>query len=134
MNKNTLFKLPSLVDSMDENLSIHLTDFLNHSLFIDLKIHKDKLIEVLKKSKNFVWDFRTGLIKFKEKADRNILIVSNCMYDIEDIRKLLININNLYIYKIKKIENFEKSIHILFDHEDTSMEIEKILNNTKDVS
>ena len=36
--------------------------------------------------------------------------------------------------KIKNIDKFGNSIHFLFDHEDTSMEIEKILNNTKDVS
>ena len=134
MNKNTLCKLPSLVDILDENLSIHLTDFLNHSLFIDHKIHKEKLIEVLKKSKIFVWDYRTGLIKLKEKADRNILIVSNCTYDIENIKHILLNINKLYINKIKNIEKFEISFHIIFDHEDTSMEIEKILNSKKDVS
>ncbi len=135
MNKDNLKKLPLLVESMDENLSILLTDFINHPLFVEFKLNKDKFIDMLKQSKKFVWDFRTGHIKFKEKADRNILIVGNFVHSeeekeakIEEMKNIIKNINRSFISRIKQIDQFGNALHIIFDHEDVSMDIEKNLN------
>lgn len=136
MNKESLRKLPALVNSMDENLAINIAEFVGNQLLKDLKIKQPKLIEVIKSSHKFHYDNKTGTIKFREKADRNILMVNNFLKTGEEsevqekenyIRRLVKEKNMNYANKIKKIDKVGNGFHVVFDHEDISMDVERYL-------
>lgn len=138
MNKESLKKLPSLVNAMDENLAININDFINNPVLKELKLHQQKLVEVIKQSHKFHYDNKTCTIKFKEKADRNVLIVTN--YILSDdpqerinkeelLKKIVKDGGKNLVSRIKKIEIVGKGIQVIFEHEDFSMEAEKILQN-----
>lgn len=141
MNKESLKRLPLLVNAMDENLSINIVEFINNPVMIEFKLHQHKLIEVIKSSNKFHYDNKTGMIKFKEKADRNILIVSNFVYEADTsedkeakekyVYRLIEDNCKNYYKKIKKINYVpvSETFHFIFEHEDYSMEVEKCLNN-----
>jgi len=136
MNKESLCGLPSIVNLMDENLAINIIDFIGNPVMSELQLNQAKLIETIKLSSKFHYDTKLSLIKFKEKADRNILIIRHFLTTADDrtakeefIKKIISNCNGNYINKIKKIDFVADSIHVVFQHEDFSMEVEKYLNN-----
>jgi len=78
---------------------------------------------------------KTQLIKFKEKADRNILIINNFILTQEHIfekekyiKDFINEYDEYFSSKIKKIDQFGTGFHVVFEHEDISMEMEKCLN------
>ena len=134
MNKESLSHLPALVQDMDENLVINIEDFVNNPLLKNQRLHKHKLIDVIKTSNKFHYDTKTAVIKWKEKADRNILIIGNFLKTEEEnetflkeayIRKVVKEISKNYANKIKKIDHIGMGFHVVFEHEDISMEVEK---------
>jgi hypothetical protein len=136
MNKKSLTHLPFIVKDMDENLTINISDFINNQLIKDLNLHQAKLIEVIKSSNKFHYDIKTGMIKFKEKADRNILIIGDFIRSSEQdekkskeeyLKEIIREMNKNYFHKIKKLDNVGKGFHIVFEHEDISIEVEKYL-------
>jgi hypothetical protein len=136
MNKESLCGLPCIVNLMDENLAINIIDFIGNPVMSELQLNQAKLIETIKLSSKFHYDNKLSLIKLKEKADRNILIIRHFLttaYDRtekeEFIKKVISECNVNYINKIKKIDFVGDSIHVVFQHEDFSMEVEKYLNN-----
>lgn len=134
MNKESLKNLPLLVQAMDENLAINITEFVNNPLLKHLKINQNKLIETIKQSNKFHYDNKTGIIKFKEKADRNILIVANYVREedeketkIDTIKNILKESGKNFVNRIKNIDKVGDALHIVFEHEDISMDAEKYL-------
>lgn len=77
MNKDTLRLLPKLLEDMDQNLCIPIDNFISNALFTECTIDKAMLIEVVKASKDFHYDKKVKILKFKKKADLNMIIVSN---------------------------------------------------------
>lgn len=77
MNKDTIRLLPRLLEDMDQNMAISIDTFLANPLIKDCKIDKVMLIDIVKNSKEFHYDKKTKMLKFKKKADLNILIVSD---------------------------------------------------------
>jgi len=107
-------------------------DFVNNPLLKDFKIKQNKIIEIIKSSHKYHYDTKTQLIKLKEKADRNILIInnfnpqtSNQNEQIEYIKSIINEFSETYFSKIRKIDQIGSGYHIVFDHEDVSMEVEK---------
>lgn len=135
MNRESLCNLPSLVNSMDENLSINISDFIKNPIFSELHLDQAQIIALIKSSNKFHYDTKTSLIKFKEKADRNILIIGNYVMQCEKIAKeefitkLIGDLNINYVSKIKKIDLVGDSFHVVFQNEDISMDVEKYIFN-----
>jgi hypothetical protein len=133
MNKESLCNLPTLVNFMDENLSININDFINNEILSQLQLNQAQLIDIIKSSNKFHYDNKNSLIKFKEKADRNILIIANFVNTDERkekeefVRKLISDFNSNYIKEIKKIDLVGDSFHVVFQNEDISMDVEKYL-------
>lgn len=123
---------------MDENLAININEFINHPLFRDFNFNNQKLIEIIKQSKKLHYDNKSQFIKFKEKADRNIVIFNNFIEEDQDIInkcetikcKIKEKAKNL-INRIKGVDKIEKNLMFIFDNEDHSQELEKIINESK---
>jgi hypothetical protein len=123
---------------MDENLFFNIQDFIKHPLLLEHKLSQPKLVEVLRQSPKFHYENKTGTIKFKEKADRNILIIRKLLKDPdntdeikikEDFLTQLIKENNKsHFHRIKKIDKVGEGFHVVFDHEDVSQNVEKFFN------
>jgi hypothetical protein len=135
MNKESLKKLPCLVSSMDENLAIHIVEFISSPLLQHLDLKRNRLVETIRQSNKYIYDNKTGLIKFKEKADRNILILNNYINDEslveskqDEFKQLLNGLGKHYGAKIKAFQRVGQALHVIFDHENTSMELEKVLS------
>ena len=73
---------------MDENLFFNIQDFIKHPLMLEHKLSQGKLVEVLRQSPKFHYETKTGTIKFKEKADRNILIIRKLIKDPENLNEI----------------------------------------------
>ena len=131
MNKESLCNLPSLVNLMDENLAINIADFINNEILRDLQLNQNQLIQTIKSSNKFHFDNKTGLIKFKEKADRNILIISNFVNEDERkekeefVKDIIGEFCAKYVKEIKKIDHVGNAFHVVFQNEDISMDVEK---------
>lgn len=137
MNKETLKNLPCLVDEMDENLAIIINDFLVNNLFKNLKLDRQNIIDIVKQSKKLHYDTKSQFVKFKEKADRNIIIFRNVLESEEDvnskcelIKNVIGNKSKCLISKLKSIDKVEKNLMFIFDNEDHTQEIEKLINNS----
>lgn len=74
MNKNSLKLLPKLVEDMDENLAINIEKFISNPLLKELSLSSSTVIDIIKQSKEFHYDKKQKMIKFKKKADLNLLI------------------------------------------------------------
>jgi hypothetical protein len=136
MNKESLKKLPCLVSSMDENLAIHITEFISCPLLQHLELKRNRLVEIIRQSNKYLYDNKTGLIKLKEKADRNILILGGYIKDENDteakqegFKTVLGTLGKNYASKIKAFQRVGDALHVIFDHENTSMELEKVLGD-----
>jgi hypothetical protein len=142
MNKESLKKLPCLVSSMDENLAIHITEFISCPLLQHLDLKRNKLVEIIRQSVKYHYDNKTGLIKFKEKADRNIIIFNNYIRDDNEVEAKQEEIKNILkslgknSSKIKAFQRVVEALHVIMDHENTSIELEKIISEqiVQDVS
>lgn len=77
MNKDTIRLLPRLLEDMDQNMAISIDSFLTNPLIKDCKLDKAMLIDIVKNSKEFHYDKKSKMLKFKKKADLNILIVND---------------------------------------------------------
>lgn len=149
MNKDTLRLLPRLLDDMDQNLSIPIDKFINNPVIVECRIDKAKLIEVVKNSKEYHYDKKLKVLRFKRKADLNILIVEDFIFlnqetEVEDIiqdklmflrKTLLLSCNTQSIdgyilskdylnfpSKLRKIQYIDetKTFQIIFDNESWS--------------
>jgi DNA-binding transcriptional regulator YhcF (GntR family) len=134
MTKESLKKLPSLVNMMDENLAINIVDFISSPLLQHLDLKRNKLVETIRQSTKYVYDNKTSLIKLKEKADRNIIIINGYLKDGSDVEKKQEEIKQIcetlgkgYVAKIKSFQKVEEALHVIMDHENSSMELEKLL-------
>lgn len=143
MKIENLRNLPNLVNSMEENLFININDFIENPTIKDLKLNKSKLINVIKTSQRFNYDHKSSTIKIKEKADRNMLIVKSLItadMTPEDISNKKAYLESLIMscrenIRIVKIERILDDFHVVFEHEDISMEIEQyIIKNKSDMS
>ena len=83
------------------------------------------------------YDNKSQIIKFKEKADRNIVIFKNYIENEEDIMNKCEFIKNVIkeksknlLIKLKGVDRVEKSLMFIFDNEDHSQELEKLINNS----
>ncbi len=122
---------------MDENLAININTFLANEIFKNLKFDKQNLIEMVKQSKKLHYDNKSQFIKFKEKADRNIIIFKNIIENDEDVLNKCEYIKNAIdsksknmIAKLKGIDKVDKNLMFIFDNEDHSQEIEKLINES----
>lgn len=107
---------------------------------LEHKLSQSKLVEVLRQSPKFHYETKTGTIKFKEKADRNILIIRKLIKDPENLNEIQVkeqlllslisecNQSKSYLNRIKKIEKVQEGFHVVFDHEDVSQNVEKFFN------
>ena len=77
MNKESLKFLPTLLNEMDENLGITVDKFCSNPLLQSLKIETSQIIEIVKNSKDFHYDKKSKMLKFKKKADLNLIIFPN---------------------------------------------------------
>jgi len=137
LNKETLKNLPALVDEMDENLAIDINNFLSNNILKEFKLEKQNIIDVVKQSKKLHYDNKSQYIKFKEKADRNIVIFKNIIENEEDIllkcefiKSAIENKSKCLLNKIKGFDRVEKNLMFIFDNEDHSQELENFINNS----
>lgn len=135
MNKETLKNLPALVDEMDENLAININNFLTNSVFKGISFDKQNIIDIVKQSKKLHYDNKSQFIKFKEKADRNMIIFKNVVESDGDvipkcefIKNAIGNKSKCLIGKLKVVDRVEKNLMFIFDNEDHTQEIEKLMN------
>jgi hypothetical protein len=138
MNKDTLKKLPLLLDTLNEDLSVITHDFVKNDLLSQYKINPNKLHMIIKETQKYAFDTKTNTIKFREKADRNILILMNILKENNDqvnelnekeqwIKSAISDYGKNYINGIKKIERVKNNIHILFINEDYSTKLEEYM-------
>lgn len=120
---------------MDENLAININNFLSNIVFKGIKLDKQNVIDVVKQSKKLHYDNKSQLIRFKEKADRNIIIFRNVLVSDEDvnpkcdyIKNAIGNRSKCLIGKLKGVDKVEKNLMFIFDNEDHTQEIEKLMN------
>ena len=120
---------------MDENLFINIAEFIKHPLLREHRLNQPKLVEAIRSCPKFHYETKTGIIKFKEKADRNILIIRKFLktpggdterIQKEEFLKKLIKANNKsHVHRIKKIDKIGDGFHVVFEHEDVSQAVEK---------
>jgi hypothetical protein len=125
---------------MDENLAITTNNFISNPVISPFKIEMQNLIECIKASKKLHYDNKQKLIRFREKADRNIVIFKDILLDstnenYENICKLIKqkitekseNLNNF----LKEVEKIENNIFFNFENEKYACDLEKILDESK---
>ena len=122
---------------MDENLFINIGDFIKHPLIREHRLNQPKLVEAIRSCPKFHYETKTGIIKFKEKADLNILIIRRFLKIPESdteriqkeefIKKLIRENNKSHVHRIKKIDKIGDGFHFVFEHEDVSQAVEKFL-------
>lgn len=123
---------------MDENLAINTTSFLNNPLISPFNIEMQNLVECIKASKKLHYDNKQKLIRFKEKADRNIVIFKDQVSSNEDFE----NFKNQMTSKIKEksqeilpylkdVEKIDKNAFFNFECEKFACDLEKILDDSK---
>lgn len=122
---------------MDENLAININNLLINSIFKELKLDKQNVIEIVKQSKKLHYDNKSQFIKFKEKADRNIIIFRNILESDEDVipkcdyfKNAIGNKSKCLIGKLKGIDKVDRNLFFIFDNEDHTQEIEKLINTS----
>lgn len=142
MNKETIKFLPALVEDMDENLAIHIDTFVNNQLIKPFNLNPKEVIQIVKGSKRYHYDTKTKTLKFKKKADQNVIIVDNfeappVENELEEITKIKFLKNSLllstkqqlenhtyhhFLNKLKKIEKVNENFHLVFENEDYASE------------
>lgn len=123
------------MDEMDENLAININSFLINALFQEFKLDKQNVVDIVKQSKKLHYDNKSQFIKFKEKADRNMIIFRNIIENNEDvipkcdnIKSSIGNKSKCLIGKLKGVDKVDKNLMFVFDNEDHTQEIEKLIN------
>ena len=129
--------MPCLVDEMDENLAININFFLINKIFKELQLDKQNIIDIVKQSKKLHYDNKSQFIKFKEKADRNIIIFRKVIETDEDVNPKCEYIKNAIghkskclIGKLKAVDKVDRNLMFIFDHEDHTQDIEKLMNDS----
>ena len=84
---NNLKYLSNLTNLMDESLAIDFRDFISSEILKDFNIQEKEVIDVIKTSKDFHFDKKTKLIKFRKRADMNILIIKDFHINSDSIRE-----------------------------------------------
>lgn len=123
---------------MDENLAINTNNFINNTIISPFGLDMQNLIDTVKASKKLHYDNKQKLIRFKEKADRNIVIFKDIVKKEEDFE----NFSNLLKMKIKEksqdlitclknVEKINQNIFFNFENETYACDFEKILDDCK---
>lgn len=143
MNKESLKNLPLLIECLDENLAININDFISHELFKEYSLNILNIQDIVKQSKKFHFDNKTKMIRFRDKPDRNIIILNLEKFLKEESSKLnseeILSIDKIEFIKeyflkddkniTKNIKNFQEAygnILILLENEESALELEKI--------
>jgi hypothetical protein len=125
---------------MDENLAITTNNFISNPLISPFKIEMQNLIDCIKASKKLHYDNKQKLIRFREKADRNIVIFKDILQDSNNenyenickiIKQKITEKSQNLINNLKDVEKIEKNIFFNFENEKYACDLEKILVESK---
>ena len=122
---------------MDDNLTIHLEDYLKDPIIVEKhKFTRDIVIEAIKKSEIYIYDFENDTIKLKLKPKRRIIVfrdIPKKNQSKEEIENLLkCSSENKYDQKIQKIEILSDLFLVYFEDEEITIEIFRWLENMKE--
>ena len=79
----------SLVNLMDDNLSIHLNAYLTNSNIAKYNFTKEKIIEAIQLSDKYTYDAENDLIKLKYKPKRKIIVFRDIKKEDQKIEKII---------------------------------------------
>lgn len=107
MSKDCLRLLPRLIEDMDENLALNIDKFISNPLLEHFKFSSIQIVEFIKNSKNFHYDKKQKCMKFKKKADLNLLIFKD--FKLKGNNNEILNkiefLKNLIYFSCKLISN-----------------------------
>ena len=113
----------SLVNSMDDNMNIHIEDFLkNQSISENYKFNKEEILGVIKNSSTLNFDSENQIIKLNYKPKRRIIVfrdVPKNNQNSEEIRKLFSYNNN--VHEITEIKEIREMFYIFFSTEEEAI-------------
>ena len=74
MNKDSLKILPKLIDDMDENLGIKVDKLIENPIIKPFSLQASQFVDVVKNSKNYHYDKKLKIFRFKKKPDLNLIL------------------------------------------------------------
>ncbi len=128
---------------MDDNLTIHLEDYLQNPTIIE-KFHfsREEVLEALKHTSNFLYDSINDTFCPTYKPKRRIIVCRDIPKDRQtevEIRKLFnIEEDDKFLVKIEKIEKINEMFFVYFANEEDTIEafrwLEKLRDSTSKVN
>jgi hypothetical protein len=125
-----------LVRLMDDNLNVHLDDYLtNPTIKEKYNFDRDELIKVIKLSYKFSYDEANDMIKLNYKPKRRIIVFRDVPKNQEEEIRQLFKISSEYEYD-KSIQKVEVSdcglVYVYFESEEKALEVFKWLERIKE--
>lgn len=121
---------------MDDNLSIHMVNYLDNQEISKHKFDKESLIEAIKHSDKFIYDPSLDLIKLKYRPKRKTIVFRDIPKEHQKKEKIqeIFDLSQYKNYKnnIKNIENWRGLFFVYFDDEEICLEIYKWIEKLKE--
>lgn len=121
---------------MDDNLSIHLDDYLSNPRIDKYNFTKQKIIEAIQLSEKYTYDAENDLIKLKYRPKRKIIVFRDIQKEDQKKEKILelftMSGDKKYTEKILRIEDLNGLFFVYFSNEETTIEIYKWIENLKE--
>jgi hypothetical protein len=121
---------------MDDNLSIHMSDYLRNSAIAKNNFNREKLIEAIKHSDKYTYVPPNDLIKLKYRPKRKTIVFRDIKKEDQKKEKILelfsLSGDKKYTEKLLKIDNLNGLFFIYFNDEETTLEIYKWIEKLKE--
>ena len=121
---------------MDDNLSIHLDDYLSNPKIAKYNFTKQKIIDAIQLSEKYTYDAENDLIKLKYRPKRKIIVFRDIQKEDQKKEKILelftMSGDKKYSEKILRIEDLNGLFFVYFSDEETTIEIYKWIENLKE--
>ena len=130
MTNKSLYNCPALLNKMDDNLTISISEFMKTKEISAFNLSKEELTEIINSSARFSFNASQDKMQIKERPQRRTILFGNLKDDWQANIKLLIETVDATC-KDYKMENRNDLIYVQFETEEMAIEIIKKLESHK---
>jgi hypothetical protein len=136
MTIESLKENKAMISCMDDNLAIHLSDYLTNPTIVEKhNFNSELLIKALKNSTKYVYDPSNDIIRLQYRPKRRLIVfrdVPKSHQNVEELKKIFEKMN--HADKIQKVELVNELFFVYFETEEHTIEAFKCLEKMKETN